>query len=381
MPKQVFTRKISKISEYDALSTQSFKQNKKNLEINDKIIKIDGNENPFPLLDDCRQALQEIDSLSYYPDPESVELVKALSKKYDIPSEQIIITAGSDELIDLLFRCLLEKEDRVVSISPTFGIYKFLTELNSGIYDEVETELVVNKKTKGASFKINTEELVEKAKKARITILARPNNPDGGLISEEIIEALLQIDTNLVIDEAYIEFTDNQSMSKKVLTNENLIVLRTFSKAYGLAGIRLGYGMLNSELKKALMKIKQPYNVNSIAQKLGAVVLNKKKVEENISKIKTIRGSFYSDLLVLAQLTGSFSVFKSSSNFILTRFNDLQLKKALSAYLYSNGILVREYNTNRLENYIRFSMATENEMNKVMEKLRYFFEKMGDEIE
>src|SRR5688572_29623828 len=202
----------------------------------DNIIKLDANENPYGPLPAVRDALAELDFPHIYPDPESRALRKSLSEFTGVPAEYFLSGAGADELIDLLMRVLLEPGDCILSCPPTFGMYSFDAELNAARCIEVPRHANFSLDMESIRVAVNTYH-------PKLFFIISPNNPDGSVLDAETIDALLELHTLIVLDEAYIEFADDEvgaglSRIREVLYRENLVVLRNFSKWAGLVGRR-----------------------------------------------------------------------------------------------------------------------------------------------
>src|SRR3989304_4127769 len=223
----------------------------------DKVIKLDGNENPYGCSPKVYQALATYPYYHNYPDPEQRELRKALEEYTGLGRQHIVCGMGSDELIYLILRLCLEPGDEVINCPPTFGMYTFSTDVCGGkAVDVPRTE----------DFSLNMAGIGRAlTKKTKVIFVASPNNPTGNTASENEIMELVDTGKIVVVDEAYFEFS-NVTVANLVPSYPNLIVLRTFSKWAGLAGLRLGYGFFPIEIAGYLMKIKQPYNANAAAQ-------------------------------------------------------------------------------------------------------------------
>ena len=231
----------------------------------EQIIKLDANENPYGISPSTRDSLARLNFPHIYPDPESRTLRTALAQFTDVPVDNLLAGSGADELIDLIIRIFVEPGDRVINCPPTFGMYSFDTGLNAGQVLEV---------LRLSDFSLDMDGLGKAVEKDRpkLIFLTSPNNPDGSLIQLDVLTEILSLPVMVVLDEAYIEFADEDNTLGKSLSNikrvaelENLIVLRTFSKWAGLAGLRIGYGAFPSWLMPTLWKAKQPYNVNVAA--------------------------------------------------------------------------------------------------------------------
>lgn len=319
----------------------------------DEIIKLDANENPYGPSPLARQALAELPFPNIYPDPESRALRQALSAFTGVPAEALMAGAGADELIDLLLRVTLEPGDAVVSCPPTFGMYSFDTRLNHGRLIEVPRRPDFSLDLPGLRAAIETV-------RPKIVFLTSPNNPDGILTPLAEITGLLDLPVLIVVDEAYIEFTDDGgrlgeklSLIRQVPHYQNLVVLRTFSKWAGLAGLRVGYGAFPSGLLPALWTAKQPYNVNVAASAAAVASLHDLDIlAANVARLRAERQRLYTCLAGVPFL----APYPSQSNFILCRVLDRPVK-TLQEQLAGKGILIRTYDSPGLRDCVRISVG------------------------
>jgi histidinol-phosphate aminotransferase len=310
----------------------------------DKVIKLDGNENPYGCSPRVKRALADYAYYHIYPDPEQRELRKALEKYTGISSENILAGSGSDELIDLVLRLFIQPGDKVINCPPTFGMYPFSTDVCGG--------KVVNIPRK-SDFSIDTA-AIKKAidNKVKVIFIASPNNPSGNVTPEPAILELLNNAAAVVIDEAYFEFS-GMTVAPLVTKHPNLIVLRTFSKWAGLAGLRVGYGIFPANLAEYLMKIKQPYNVNAAAQ-VAAL--------ESLKDISYLRGTVKAIVAERDRLMSQLNhfdwlkVYPSQSNFILCRVVSGEAK-AVYQGLQKKGIFIRYFDTPLLKDCLRISVG------------------------
>jgi len=222
-----------------------------------RIIKLDGNENPYGPSPKVLQALAEYRNYHIYPDPLQRGTREALSRFLGIPFEQIVLGTGSDEMMDLVLRAFLAPGDGVINCPPTFGMYPFLTRVAGARLIDVPRR---------SDFSLDLTAIRAVAAGAKVIFVASPNNPTGNVISEADLDALLATGLVVVVDEAYVEFAGVKSFAGRVAEGVNLIVLRTFSKWAGLAGLRVGYGIFPPSVAEVILKIKQPYNLNVAAQ-------------------------------------------------------------------------------------------------------------------
>jgi histidinol-phosphate aminotransferase len=223
----------------------------------ERIVKLDGNENPYGPSPKALQALAQYRDYHIYPDPLQRQAREALSRFLRIPFEQIVLGTGSDEIMDLVLRAFLAPGDGVINCPPSFGMYPFLTRVAGARLIDVPRR---------SDFSLDLTAIRAVAGEAKVIFVASPNNPTGNVISEADLDALRATGLVVVIDEAYVEFAESESVAARVAEGVNLIVLRTFSKWAGLAGLRVGYGVLPPSVAEVILKIKQPYNLNVAAQ-------------------------------------------------------------------------------------------------------------------
>ena len=310
----------------------------------EKVIKLDGNENPYGCSAKVRQALANYANYHLYPDPEQRELRKALGEYTGVSSEYIIAGSGSDELIDLVLRLFVEPGDKVVNCPPTFGMYPFSTDVCGG-------KIVNIPRRKDFSIDVAaTKKALDK--RTKVIFVASPNNPSGNLTPEPEVLELLDTPAILVIDEAYSEFS-GATTARLVPEYSNLIVLRTFSKWAALAGLRAGYGIFPLNIVKYLMQIKQPYNVNVAAQVASLESL--KDIAYLRSTIKAIvdeRERLFTKLGELDWLR----VYPSQANFLLCSVLNGKAK-TIHQELQTKGIFIRYFDTPELKDCLRISVG------------------------
>ena len=332
----------------------------------EQIVKLDANENPYGPSPRALAALAKIADAHMYPDPESRALRAALERFCGVPAAHLMAGAGADELIDLLLRVLLEPQDCVLNFPPTFGMYPFDTLLNAGQVVEVPRR---------ADFSLDLPAVLAAVHhyRPKAVFLTAPNNPDGRFPNAEEVEALLAEDLLVVIDEAYIEFTDQGgrlgeklSRIQRVPERENLVVLRTFSKWAGLAGLRVGYGAFPAWLMPALWKAKQPYNINVAASSAALASLEDLEVlAERVDLLKTERQRLF---LALSDLPFLRPV-PSEANFILCQVVG-QSAKTLRDGLAAKGIFLRYYDNRYLRDTIRASVGRPQDTDALIRALK-----------
>ena len=300
----------------------------------------------------------------------SSNLLKILAQNENLKPKNFIISSGSDELIELLIRAYASPSDKILTISPTFGMISFLTQVYGVSLKVIPQKLV--KQDVFARYILDERKFLEAAKEAKIIFIARPNNPDGQVLSEEFIENLISLPVLVIIDEAYIEFSSFQSLAKWVPHYENFVVLRTFSKAYGLAGLRVGYGIMPNDIRNILLSIKQPYNVNIAGQKAAISALSSPLMNERIMEMKRIKIWFIDQLISLQKQYKSFWIHPSEACYVLLTFESADISKKLYELFYSKGILVRYYFSSDMANNLRISIGLQKQMEKVIEEFKLF---------
>lgn len=332
----------------------------------EEIVKLDANENPYGPSPLARKALAELSSAHIYPDPESRALRAGLAAFTGVPAEYLLAGAGADELIDLLLRVVLEPGDKVINCPPTFGMYPFDVALNGGQIVEVPRKADFSLDMRGILAAVDLHH-------PKVIFIAAPNNPDGSLPRPDEMDQLLALPLLVVIDEAYIEFTSEGGRLGERLTHladvprhDNLIVLRTFSKWAGLAGLRVGYGAFPGWILPALWKVKQPYNVNVAASAAALASLRDLKgLSDNVELLRSERARLFGRLCEIPFLRP----FRSEANFILCQVSGRPANE-LKRELEGHGILVRHYDTPVLSDYVRISVGRLQDNDAVIGALR-----------
>ncbi|OGN96251.1 MAG: histidinol-phosphate transaminase [Chloroflexi bacterium RBG_13_51_36] len=336
----------------------------------DKVVKLDGNENPYGCSPRVYQALAAYPYYHNYPDPEQRELRKALEEYTGLGRRHIVCGMGSDELIDLVLRLFLEPGEEVINCPPTFGMYPFSTDICGGrIVDVPRTEdfaLDVSSMKKGLT------------RQTKVIFVASPNNPTGNSSTKKEIMELIDTGKIVVVDEAYFEFS-NATVADSVPSYPNLVVLRTFSKWAGLAGLRIGYGFFPVDAADYLMKIKPPYNINAAAQAaVLASLADMEYLRANVARIVAERQRLFGKLKELDWL----KPYPSQANFILCSLSyslpchsegakrPKNLAKEIWQGLRKKGIFVRYFDTPRLKNCLRISVGRPEDTDALIEALK-----------
>ncbi|MEO9254189.1 MAG: histidinol-phosphate transaminase [Tepidiformaceae bacterium] len=319
------------------------------------IVKLDANENLWGAPAEVYEAIARAD-LHIYPDPGQTALRAAIADYAGVEPDQVVAGTGADDLIDILLRLSCPKA--VAVLTPTFGMYSFLAKINHARTIEVP---------RGRNFEVDVEATARAVDEgARVVFLASPNNPTGNPLSRQELEGLCALDALIVVDEAYIEF-DGESFVPRIADFPNLVILRTFSKWAGLAGLRVGYSLSNAELATAMMAIKQPYNVNVAADVAARAALeHRATIFETVRCIVAERDRMTREVAALGWLKPCPSV----SNFVLFEVDASHRAKDVVAKLRSRGVLIRYYDRPDLANYIRISTGRPEDTDRLVEALR-----------
>ena len=307
---------------------------------------LDANENPFG-------------ELNRYPDPYQLKIKQKLSELNQIPSENIFLGNGSDEVIDLAFRIFCEpKKDKVLTFSPTYGMY----EVSANINDVELINLELNK-----DFQIDLETLKPyfEDENLKIIFICSPNNPTGNSIKN--IEYILENFNGIVfIDEAYIDFSPEESFRNQIKNYPNLIVSQTFSKAWGMASVRVGIAYASEEIIKFYNKVKPPYNISQLNQDAIIKTLNDENINQVSENIKIILEEKKSLIQNLEKLNLVKTIFPSDANFIL-----IEVDNANSVYqeLVNQNVIIRNRNS-VIKNCLRITVGSPDENKKLIETLQ-----------
>lgn len=311
---------------------------------------LDANENPFN------------DPLNRYPDPLQLEVKKKIMALKHVPVENIFLGNGSDEAIDLVYRCFCEPgKDNVVAIEPTYGMYRVCADINNVEYRPVLLD---------ENFQIEAQQLLDACdENTKVIWICSPNNPTGNNINrDEIAKVLLSFEGIVIIDEAYIDFSSEPSMTKVLSQCPNLIVLQTLSKAWGSAAIRLGMAFASADIINIFNKVKYPYNVNILTQEKALERLNNTFEVENWVRVLLQERSRMAQ--AFTELPICKKVYPTDANFILIEVTDAQ---AIYDYLVNKGIIVRNRTRITLcHNCLRVTIGTKQENNELLAALRVF---------
>ena len=309
---------------------------------------LDANENPFDT------------PLNRYPDPQQTRLKESIASQKMVSTDQLLLGNGSDEVLDLIFRAFCEpNQDSILTTPPTYGMYDVLANLNA--VDNILVPL-------SPDFQLEVDSILDAIKpQTKLLFICSPNNPSGNSVERKAIERLLKNFNGLVIiDEAYIDFTKDPSWTQVLEQYPNLIVTQTLSKAYGLAGIRLGICYASKAIIAVLNKIKPPYNINSLTQEAAIKAFeNKDSVQAQIESILNERSNLINAFKSVPFIK---KIYPSEANFILIKVDDANKRYE---ELIKNGIVVRNRSSQlHCENCLRITVGTPSENTQLITLLK-----------
>ena len=322
----------------------------------ERIVKLNGNENPRQPSSRVTQAVASA-PFNIYPDPLQRRARAALSEHTGVGAESIIAGAGCDELIDLLFRLFISPGDNILDCEPTFAMYGFCARVAGG---------TVRMAQRDELFEIDVEAVTDAIdERTKIIFVSSPNNPTGNLASREQVERLLATGLLVVVDEAYYEFC-GETAASMISDHDNLVVLRSMSKWAGLAGVRVGYGMMSPDLVNHIIDIKPPYNLSVTSEAALIASLEEAPVlMEEVDRIVGERGRMFE---LLAGIDG-VTPWPSSGNFVLCQFPPGRSGEIYDG-LAAQGIFVRKFGSERLGDHFRVSVGTPDQTDRFVEALR-----------
>ncbi len=309
---------------------------------------LDANENPFNK------------PYNRYPDPQQKALKEKISKLKNVASENIFLGNGSDEPIDLLIRAFCEPGiDNIVTIHPTYGMYQVAADI-SGVE--------IKKVSLNEEFELGAQEILDACNEnTKLIFLCSPNNPTGNSLNTEAMHVIISSFTGIVIiDEAYIDFAPGKTLLKEIERYPNLVILQTFSKAWGMAGIRLGMAFAQIDIIQVLNKIKYPYNLNILTQEKAFELLDKKVSVQKWIKLLIAEREKMEQLLIEFPFVDK--VYPSDANFLLVKIHDA---KGIYDYLVEEGIIVRDRSKVHLcNNTLRITIGSSEENETLLNALK-----------
>lgn len=298
--------------------------------------------------------------LNRYPDPNQRALRKSVSDLISVPQENLFFGVGSDEIIDLFVKIFCHpRQDEVIICEPTYGMYRVCCDTNDVAVKNVPLD---------SNFDIDLEAVKNAVTdKTKLIFLCSPNNPSANLLSKEkILELARTKEVMIVVDEAYVDFTKQHGLAQESVVIPNLAVMRTFSKAWGMAGVRCGYNVASEFVTKLLFKVKAPYNINKLTSDfILRAIANKEKYLGFIDEIVSERNRIANELSELKKVK---KVLPSDANFISFVVDE---PKTVFSYLESKGIIIRDRsNQLNLSGCLRVSVGTKEENSKFLQELK-----------
>jgi len=319
-------------------------------------VKLDANEGSKDLFKDLVKQLGEEFYLNVYPDDSYIDLKKAICNYVGCKTSNICVGNGSSELLDLCIKTFVDRDELILSLDPSFAMYC--------IYAKIFDTKYIGA-TSDDDFVINTDKVIDliKEKDPKVTIICNPNNPTGSMIKkDDVIRIIKSTDNIVIVDEAYMEFGD-ESVVEEIENYKNLIVVKTLSKAFSMAGIRTGYLIACEELVNTVEKVRPPYNLNSISAFLATKALEEKdKMIAYVKAIKKEREKVYKSLLDM-----NIKVFPSGANFLFFHSNI----KNLEDKLIREDVLIRKFG-GKLDNHYRVTIGTVDENNEFIKAMKKF---------
>ena len=318
-------------------------------------VKLDANEGDKDIYLDLLKKLGNSDlKLNYYPDDSYTELKKEINNYVGYDPKNISVGNGSSELLDLCVKTFVDKDEMILSLDPTFSMYSIYAQVFSAKYVGAKAE---------NDFKLNVDSIIEDIQKnsPKLIILCNPNNPTGSVLTKEEVRKIVKsTDALIALDEAYMEFGD-ESLIDEVMNYDNFLIVKTLSKAFSLAGIRMGYIVANEDIINSIEKVRAPYNLNSLSTYIATEALRQKdRMYDYVKSIKEEREKMYKTLIDLG-----VKAYKSSANFIFFKsdIEDLQKK------LIQKDVLIRKFSS-KLEGFYRVSIGTKEQNQKFLEALK-----------
>lgn len=319
-------------------------------------VKLDANEGSKDLFKDLVKQLGEDFYLNVYPDDTYIDLKKAISNYVGCKISNICVGNGSSELLDLCIKTFVDRDELILSLDPSFAMYSVYAKIFDTKYMGAKSE---------DDFVINADKVIHAIKEnnPKVTIICNPNNPTGSMIKkDDVIRIIKSTDNIVIVDEAYMEFGD-ESVVEEIENYKNLIVVKTLSKAFSMAGIRTGYLLACEELVNTVEKVRPPYNLNSISAFLARKALEKKdKMITYVKEIKKEREKVYKSLLDM-----NVKVFPSGANFIFFH-SDI---KNLEEKLIKEDVLIRRFG-GKLDNHYRVTIGSKDENNEFIKAMKKF---------
>ena len=328
-------------------------------------IRLDANESfltfPEEIENEMVEALKN-SALNRYPDPMATKLVKGFADYFDVNADCVTAGNGSDEIISVIMNAFLQKGDRILTLEPDFSMYRFYAEI-------AECESV--KYQKDQNLDVNIDDVISLANKenVRIVIFSNPCNPTSRIVTKDDVRKLINsVDSLVVLDEAYMDFAEDESLLGEFENYDNLIILKTCSKALGSAALRLGFAVANKILTNVIRAVKSPYNVNSVSQALGEVLFSHPDyIDKCIETVVKSRKELYNEILKI-ESDKIEKIYETHTNFV---FMKVRNAKEIFKKMKDNSIIIRN-----MGDYLRITAGTEYENAKMLETFRKVLEEV-----
>ena len=327
-------------------------------------IRLDANESFLKFSEEIENEMVEAlknTAFNRYPDPNATKLVEGFSKYFNIDSNCVTAGNGSDELISVIMNAFLQKGDKILTLEPDFSMYRFYAEI-------AECESVKYQKNENLDVDIDDVIALANSEKVRIVIFSNPCNPTSRIVTREDVRKLINgTEALVVLDEAYMDFAD-QSLLSEFNDYDNLIILKTCSKALGSAALRLGFAVANKTLTNVIRAVKSPYNVNSVSQALGEVLFaHPDYIDECIKTVVESRKELYSAILQIKS-DKIEKVYETNTNFVFLKVKDA---KQVFERMKENSIIIRN-----MGDYLRITAGNTQENEKMLETLKKVLEEV-----
>lgn len=328
-------------------------------------IRLDANESfltfPKEIEDEMVEALKNT-AFNRYPDPNATKLIGGFARYFNVDANCVTAGNGSDEIISVIMNAFLQKGDKILTLEPDFSMYRFYAEI-------AECESVKYQKNENLDVDIDDVITLANSEKVRIVIFSNPCNPTSRIITKEDMRKLINnTDALVVLDEAYMDFAENESLLSEFQNYDNLIILKTCSKALGSAALRLGFAVANKTLTNVIRAVKSPYNVNSVSQALGEVLFaHPDYINECIKTVVESRKELYSAILQIKS-DKIEKVYETNTNFVFLKVKDA---KQVFERMKENSIIIRN-----MGDYLRITAGNNQENEKMLETFKKVLEEV-----
>ena len=328
-------------------------------------IRLDANESfltfPVEIENEMVEALKNT-ALNRYPDPMATKLVKGFADYFNVDADCVTAGNGSDEIISVIMNAFLQKGDKILTLEPDFSMYRFYAEI-------AECESV--KYQKDENLDVNIDDVITMANKenVRIVIFSNPCNPTSRIVTKDDVRKLINsVDSLVVLDEAYMDFAGDESLLGEFKNYDNLIILKTCSKALGSAALRLGFAVANKTLTNVIRAVKSPYNVNSVSQAIGEVLFSHPDyIDDCIKTVVDSKKSLYNELIKI-ESDKIEKIYETHTNFV---FMKVKNAKEVFNKMKDNSIIIRN-----MGDYLRITAGTEYENEKMLETFKKVLEEV-----